>query len=301
MIEKINYTDKESLIDDSSIPNKNKVMYLDMNEIKSVVNNNADILSEQIESFKENLATTTGTGENVTLDKTAEMEFVNPPLPEGNTFQDGTPTPENEVPIQNVTGDVEVLISNRDNTESQTFTFPLGSERSMLGDYLADDGIHSKKIRLSFDETTGITQTQSYSDVFYINIDSAYNNSVIPYSNMFKGISYITGASDMNSKENNSLALLDLNYNRIYIKTNKFANANEFKAFLENNPLIVEIEGTTETVTPYTEPQQAVYDEIKQAISYYEQTNISGSSDEANPIFDVEAYQSTKLILESLS
>ena len=39
---------------------------------------------------------------------------------------------------------------------------------------------------------------------------------------------------------------------------------------------------------------------INNAISYYEQTNISGTSSGINPLFDVEAYQNTKLILENL-
>ena len=42
------------------------------------------------------------------------------------------------------------------------------------------------------------------------------------------------------------------------------------------------------------------YNEIKQALSYEEQTNISGSSDEANPIFSVEAYQIMKLVTSDL-
>ena len=39
---------------------------------------------------------------------------------------------------------------------------------------------------------------------------------------------------------------------------------------------------------------------INNAISYYEQTNISGTSSGINPLFDVEAYQSTKLLLEDI-
>ena len=40
---------------------------------------------------------------------------------------------------------------------------------------------------------------------------------------------------------------------------------------------------------------------IEKAISYEEQTNISGSSSEANPLFSVEAYQSIKLVLQEIS
>lgn len=53
----------------------------------------------------------TGTGKQVTLNNT-----VNAPMDltvKGDTSQDGTPTPTNEVSINNVTGDVEVLVQNK--------------------------------------------------------------------------------------------------------------------------------------------------------------------------------------------
>ena len=41
-IQKIEYENKEAIMDDPTIPDKNKVTDEDMNEIKSVVNHNAD-------------------------------------------------------------------------------------------------------------------------------------------------------------------------------------------------------------------------------------------------------------------
>ena len=46
---KINYQDKEFINADLSTPNKNKVTDLDMNEIKNVVNSNADTLDDTTE------------------------------------------------------------------------------------------------------------------------------------------------------------------------------------------------------------------------------------------------------------
>lgn len=43
-IQKIEYQNKVSIQDDTSVPEINKVTDSNMNEIKSVVNNNADIL-----------------------------------------------------------------------------------------------------------------------------------------------------------------------------------------------------------------------------------------------------------------
>ena len=55
-------------------------------------------------------------------------------------------------------------------------------------------------------------------------------------------------------------------------------------------PIVTEITDTT-----LIEQLEA----INNAISYYEQTNISGTSSGISPLFDVEAYQSTKLLLEN--
>lgn len=74
--------------------------------------NSIEALQQENQRLKETLVTTTGTGETITLNKTAEMEFVVPPLPEGNTVQDGEPTPTVPVEVQVVKGDVEVKVQN---------------------------------------------------------------------------------------------------------------------------------------------------------------------------------------------
>lgn len=62
-ISKIEYQNKEAIVDDPSIPDKNKVTDNDMNEIKAVVNNNADEFTNTIgdlESILETLDTGNG-------------------------------------------------------------------------------------------------------------------------------------------------------------------------------------------------------------------------------------------------
>lgn len=49
MIKKIEYTNKEAIQNDSTIDEKNKVTDADMNEIKDVVNSNADELTSNTE------------------------------------------------------------------------------------------------------------------------------------------------------------------------------------------------------------------------------------------------------------
>ena len=57
-VQKIQYENKEALKNDLTKPRKNKVVGEDMNEIKRVVNNNADELSD-IHQDIENLQTRT--------------------------------------------------------------------------------------------------------------------------------------------------------------------------------------------------------------------------------------------------
>jgi len=52
-IQKITYTDKEAINIDSSIPTKNKCQADDLNEIKTVVNNNADEFTNTIGNITE--------------------------------------------------------------------------------------------------------------------------------------------------------------------------------------------------------------------------------------------------------
>lgn len=87
----------------------------------------------------------------------------------------------------------------------------------------------------------------------------------------------------------------------IYIGIPKEYNTIELgKAYLAENPAILYYVLATPTITEITDTVLInQLEAISQALSYEEQTNISGSSDESNPLFSVEAYQSIKLILAS--
>ena len=73
------------LVDDTNQTNK----FVTENE-KTTWNTEIENLQEEDELLKRNLQTTTGSGEEVTLEKTAELDFVKPPLPRGNTKQNTT-------------------------------------------------------------------------------------------------------------------------------------------------------------------------------------------------------------------
>lgn len=189
--------------------------------------------------------------------------------------------------------------------QEQTFLFPLGTQRMYLGDYLADDGIHHVRGRYIFtgNETFG-----------YFGTDSNGNG----YATTFSMSTFIRTSTNMlcNMLKYDSNLLTDtipyclyfiVNNRGLTIKLdNTVTSASEIQNYIKQkydngNPFILEYPLATEEITPYTTEQQQAYNEIKQAISYEEQTNISGSSDEANPIFSIEAYQSTKLVLQEIS
>ena len=172
--------------------------------------------------------------------------------------------------------------------KEQTYTFPLGTQRMYLGDYLADDGIHHvrKELVLDGSESGWI----KYSDTEYYNLsvlsDSKTGSTIYGLCNRVNSSNgRITW--DYLCKANSNMGI-DIKYVTTYWGFTGSSLA-EFKSWLAENPITVEYELATEEITPYTTEQQTAYDEIKQALSYEEQTNISGSSDESNPIFSVEA------------
>lgn len=185
--------------------------------------------------------------------------------------------------------------------KEQTYTFPLGTQRMYLGDYLADDGIHHVRKQVVFDGSSD----ESWS--YYSNGGVTNRRFIITISNMKIGTTgnqylvlcnrFKQGSNDINDNFLYALA----NYNNIWVGSTQLETLDVagFKAWLSTHNVTVEYELTEEEITPYTTEQQQAYNEIKQALSYEEQTNISGSSDESNPILSVEAYQSLKLVLAS--
>ena len=90
-----------------------------------------------------------------------------------------------------------------------------------------------------------------------------------------------------------------MNDSAIRILTNVATTVADFKIWLSTHNVTVEYILKDEQIVPYTAEQQLAYNEIKVMLSYEGQTNIY-STNEVSPIFVVEAYQSTKLLLAEL-
>ena len=182
--------------------------------------------------------------------------------------------------------------------KEQTFTFPLGNEKLMLGDYLADDGIHHVRGQEVYNgsENWIIRNDTSTNDFLCCRISGYLKDT---WKSIFLCSHFEVKKSADSTHNNIRLVNADGYGAQIIISRNIAATVNDFKNWLteqynNNSPVIVEYELNEEVIVPYTSAQQEVYNQIKQAISYEEQTNISSNQ---NAIFNVEAYLDTKVIL----
>lgn len=118
MASKINFNNKSPWQVDSSIPEENQVVADNMNEIKQVVNVNADELdsaNEQIDMLLNALPTETQENEYINLKGTIPVKFKEFKV-SGNSKQETSDTmPSLEFPseIQNVEGNVNVTVANK--------------------------------------------------------------------------------------------------------------------------------------------------------------------------------------------
>ena len=266
-------------------------------------------LQTENERLKATLPTTTGEGQDITLDKTAEFEFIKPPLPMGNSEQNGEPRPDNEVFITNVTGNVEVTISNKNNTESKTLPVSLGNiELCKIGNYqdylYKNNGKWYKynainKLVLNGSENWSVHGSIA-SWFFWDGVTDGFtNNTIIGYalSNYFTQKAYNTVTS-LNNGEFAYGQVAGETRKRFVIKDTDYTTVANFKSWLSTHNTIVYYVLATPTSTEITDATLiSQLEEISKTLSYQGQTNITSNT---ITMFDVEAYQSTKLILENL-
>lgn len=182
--------------------------------------------------------------------------------------------------------------------KEQKFIFPLGNEKLMLGDYLADDGIHHVRGQEVYNgsEDWIIRNDTSTNDFLCCRISGYLKDT---WKSIFLCSHFEVKKSADSTHNNIRLVNADGYGAQITISRNIAATVNDFKNWLteqynNNSPVIVEYELNEEVIVPYTSAQQEVYNQIKQALSYEGQTNISSNQ---NAIFNVEAYLDTKVIL----
>ena len=179
--------------------------------------------------------------------------------------------------------------------QSQVINFPLSEgQRLMLGDYLADDGIHHKRKQIVLDGTESWGLYDNNNHIFCIAINNI-KRSLCKCSH-FKGIE-----SGLTSTDYVCL----VNDYGIYINNKNITGIENWKEYLleqyaNGTPLTVEYDLAEEEIDPYTPKQQTVHDETKKtAHSYGEQTHIF-STNEISPIFTVEARKDMNTVISNL-
>ena len=147
--------------------------------------------------------------------------------------------------------------------------------------------LHKEFAKLVIDENSnvGVSVSQNYSTCYYgVQLDVAKTtNESIGYSNYFKfdysnsiGKTYFTASKYL-----------------YFIMDGSITNATTLKNWLSTHNVLVYYPLATPTDTEITDTTLiSQLEAINNAISYEEQTNISGSSDGSNPIFTVQAYKS---------
>lgn len=114
MINKIQYKDKQSIQNDESVAEENKVTDANMNEIKSVTNNNAEILEqlqEENKELKKQIPSASVSGNSIHIEDSSNLE-MNWKI-RGGHKQNGEPTPDNSVEIETVSDSVEIDVVNK--------------------------------------------------------------------------------------------------------------------------------------------------------------------------------------------
>lgn len=165
-------------------------------------------------------------------------------------------------------------------------------QRLYEGSYLADDGMHNKKATTVLGDASSLITGTMFGVVCKFANYRLPNAKNVTRSYDFK-CNKVYPANEVWGQYGgyrNSTAL--------YVMTNSDDTLENFNSKISG--AIVEYELNEETITPYNETQQAQYNAIKEAMSYYEQTNISSESDEVGMIIDATAVGDINKVISNI-
>ena len=155
--------------------------------------------------------------------------------------------------------------------EQQLITFPLSENQKMYeGDYLADDGIHHKKTQVEFDGTEDWEVI--YENIFYLELSNTklFTSAIMTHFKYAK--------KSLTELLDNEFTTSAGQEHAFWIKKEGMT-LEEFKSYLAQQkqagtPVIVEYELAEEEIEAYTEEQQEAYNQLQNAQSYYNVTNV---------------------------
>ncbi len=179
--------------------------------------------------------------------------------------------------------------------QEQNYPFTLEKgQRLHKDDYLADDEIVNTRKHVELDGTENIgLQNDCFTFSEFNDIQSTdTSNKIIVISSHYPGV--LTNYRDEIAKLDYGISKVIGDNKQIAIRDERFKTVDEFKGYLseqkeKGTPVIIEYILQDEIITPYTEIQQKQYNSIKKAMSYAGGTHITATSENANPILEVEA------------
>lgn len=199
------------------------------------------------------------------------------------------PSPSYEMPVQVVTGDNTITISNSDNTQSQEYEINLGTlelcKIDTYQDYLYKSGEnwykHTEIGKVVLDGSN--KDKWSTQDKELTNSWRYYTSSVIP--NAVPNVGLSNKFISVNSSAINTVdseAFCRINQDQVAVRLNKTraTTLNEFKDWVEANPFNVYYVLATPTEEQITNAELIEQLEARlNAVSYEDQTNISQEND----------------------
>lgn len=221
-------------------------------------------------------------------------------------YTGGIPSPNPSYPqeVEVVTGNVEVTISNENNTESKTLHVSLGNielceiedyQHYFYQDYFYKESnkwyLHKEINKVVFNGSESWNYN-AQNNVAYLQLLTKVSSRKGLFSNLFNYYN-----ADWTTAPDNTISEA-VSSNFIFIKSTVASNISTWKSWLSTHNTIVYYVLATPTDTEITDATLiSQLEEISKTLSYQGQTNITSNT---IALFNVEAYQSTKLILENL-
>ena len=238
-----------------------------------------DFTDEQIEVGKQisNSILYSGTTHIYSTDKIA------PVLEVKYNSQKESPSSESPSDIKNCEGSINIKLTN--GSQSKVISFPLVSGQKLHeGDYLAKDGIHQVR------KTIVLTGNEDW--LKHVNTTNNVNTYQLLISDMTATqeekakVTHYRFVAQCWNIPNKAAGQFALNNGNIYFNSN-IGTVEEFKTYLaeqhlNGTPVIIEYRISGETIIPYTESQQAAYNQLMY-LTMYQGYNLLTSDDEIKP------------------
>lgn len=195
----------------------------------------------------------------------------------GSSVQSAVPSSTTPVEIQNVDKDINIIISNGDNSKRQNYLFPINPNQKMAEkDYIDKNGIHhlrKQKILDGTEEWILEMQKENYA-TFQLSLKGAMVN-IGNRTELDVLANYFPAKKVYSTEEEGILHIWDSIYISFTTKT-----VQEFKAFLANKkaegkPVVIEYNLLAEETEKFSEAQQKAYNTLQNTETYKLETNIN--------------------------